>query len=62
MVANKGWCEAFSDVEVVIGPAICSDHSPLSVFLLGHSEGKREDHETSSMKLDGNFTIGADKL
>jgi exonuclease III len=40
VVAKKGWCEAFPEVEVVIGPAICSDHSPLSVFLLGQSEGK----------------------
>jgi hypothetical protein len=29
VVANKEWCEAHSDVEVVVGPAICYDHSPL---------------------------------
>lgn len=41
MVANKEWCEAYPEVEVIIGPAICSDHSPLSVFLKGQGLGRR---------------------
>jgi hypothetical protein len=36
VVANKEWCEAHPNVEVVVRPAICSDHSPLWVFPEGH--------------------------
>jgi hypothetical protein len=37
VVANKEWYEAHPDVEVVVGAAICSDHSPIWVF----PEGQR---------------------
>jgi hypothetical protein len=40
VIDNNGWCEVFQEVEVSIGPAIYSDHSPLLVFPLGQSEGK----------------------
>ena len=31
VVANRGWCEAYPNVMVVVGAAICSNHSPLMV-------------------------------
>jgi hypothetical protein len=54
MVTNKGWCEAFLDVEVVIGPAICSNHSPLSVFPLGQSKGQRR---TRNFKYEASWEL-----
>jgi hypothetical protein len=38
VVANKEWCEAYSNVEVMVGVAICSDHSLIWVFPMGHSD------------------------
>ena len=40
VVANRDWCARFEDVEVSIGAAICSDHTP--IFLnLGGSAGRQ---------------------
>ena len=44
VVANKEWCEAHPDVEVVVGAAICSDHSPIWVFPEGHMGRSRRPH------------------
>lgn len=35
VVANRGWCDLFSDAEVLIGVAISSDHSPIFLHPLG---------------------------
>lgn len=39
-MANREWCDLFHGVEVLVGVAICSDHSP--IFALLESQGTRQ--------------------
>lgn len=40
MVANRGLCDLYHGVEVLVRVTICSDHSPLFVSLKGHVNGQ----------------------
>lgn len=35
VVANQSWCDLYREVDVVVGAALSSDHSPLFINLLG---------------------------
>ena len=44
VVANREWCGAYPNVEVVVGAAICLNHSPLMVYMDGLGRTVRRPH------------------
>jgi hypothetical protein len=42
VTANSAWCDRFREVDVVVGAALSSDHSPIFVNLLGDNHSARQ--------------------